>query len=309
MRINFILLSLVVAMSSCSDIDDINAPLASHPNQAQFSDTFSSDSVYINRQEIYNAATLFKSNLKRSSRSSIAHTIKTIEDNEGNPAIYAINFNDNDGFLLLSARKTFHPVIAYSGHGHFEATNAKGFLKEWIDQAVNIIEHSSELHPDSLKVYKREWHRYELFTGTQHMVASRALDQSEFLELQTIFQSKIGEWISNGWEYYDVRSYADIDPVNNSWVLDYEGGIYPQYIEDFERLSFVVIPPETSNSNSTIGETKCVWDQIWPYNTYFPFLSNGNHAYVGCSTIAAAHIMFTYQYPKNILWNNISLNR
>ena len=53
------------------------------------------------------------------SRSSKEYTISNVNDDNGVPLVYVINYNDNAGFVIVSARKSGQPVLAFGDEGSF----------------------------------------------------------------------------------------------------------------------------------------------------------------------------------------------
>lgn len=68
-------------------------------------------------------ASLFNST-KENTRSGIKGDITnvvTIKDDEGNPMIYAVNYED--GYILISATTSFYPILAVVDKGHYSTEN------------------------------------------------------------------------------------------------------------------------------------------------------------------------------------------
>lgn len=60
-------------------------------------------------------------NKKSATRSQQEKTIKNviaINGKDGNPAIYAVNFNE-DGYILVSATTKYYPILATVDHGEY----------------------------------------------------------------------------------------------------------------------------------------------------------------------------------------------
>ena len=52
---------------------------------------------------------------------------------DGTPAFYVYNRGTNGGFVIISAEDRTRSVLAYSDHGHFDATNIPENLRTWLN--------------------------------------------------------------------------------------------------------------------------------------------------------------------------------
>ena len=50
-------------------------------------------------------------------------SIDAINDEDGNPLMYVVNYTDNKGFVILSASKEYYPILAESDEGSFDLRN------------------------------------------------------------------------------------------------------------------------------------------------------------------------------------------
>lgn len=284
-------------LSACSDLDE--SPVVPELESSEIQqEELVVDSIYVNEVEANHVADLYIP----SSRSGNRET-RLVNDRNGDAGFYIINNIQSPGFVLVSAKKTFQPVLAYSETGHFEIPTGIPYLDEWISNALECV--SSSNHSESRNTAINEWRRFENHLPVSGIHASRAIDYDEYTELRTIFEDSINSWRSRGYEVYRLDEYRFRDEQQRMEVYSSaEGSMYPQYIEDFELLSFIVKEYKSIRGGTQI-EINYPWRQEYPFNQAFPILSNGYHAYVGCSAVAAGLIMKYYQHPTTYNWNLI----
>lgn len=89
------------------------------------------------------------------SRSS--EEIETINDENGTPLAYIINYEDG-GWVIVSAIKTYHPILAYSEVGSFslDRVEENSGLAMWIDETSHAIALSDNLEEDKAQMIALE---------------------------------------------------------------------------------------------------------------------------------------------------------
>lgn len=65
--------------------------------------------------------------------------IEVVYDN-AQPMYYIINFDNNSGFIILSADRRCMPILAFSETGSFNKENAFGGLADWMERSVDYVE-------------------------------------------------------------------------------------------------------------------------------------------------------------------------
>lgn len=257
-------------------------------------------------------STMFEGRPKSRSGKLLDYTVSTIKDSKGTPAIYVINLSEG-GYVLVSATKDYNPVLAYCPKGKFELSeDTPAPLKYWIENTAEYASGNIELSADSIAKYRKMWKGFE--SGTiQQKPSSRAasstggISYDESVRLREIIADYETEWSRNGYTYRSVESFPDFDISDdqNKYKLLVEPHIYPRYIYDYQYLTYNVQNTETEVT--TVGSfIDLPWGQLKPYNESFPKLSNGNKAYTGCSSVAAALLMYYYKYPSKYDWDAMS---
>jgi hypothetical protein len=116
----------------------------------------------------FNPATFFDENNPQNhspfhTKLTGANSIKDytiIKDHAGNPAIYIINFTDNNGFVFVSADYQLQPILAFIERGEFKQDTAPSGLIQWANKTVNNIEIIRQGLYDNSTVAKAAWQDY-----------------------------------------------------------------------------------------------------------------------------------------------------
>ena len=149
------------------------------------------------------AATVAKLYLKNkvATKTVAPKTIKnvvTIPDDFGEPAIYAINFDD--GFVWVSATKKLCPILAVVEHGTFSLEDSKVGIELIKQEYLQMIRQSEVT--DSIR---RLWHQYEESVCNSEV---RTRTSSEFED--ELANLKEYAW-EEGYKVYRLSDAADND--------------------------------------------------------------------------------------------------
>lgn len=252
-------------------------------------------------------ATLFDGGSKAATRSDrTIKEVKTINDEEGNPAIYVVNYADNRGFVLVSATKNFLPVLAYDEEGNFTIPegNVNG-LSLWIDDQKRNMDVADRLPADSTARFRSEWRRYEERKGFNPPAtrSDRVLD--------SYVTQMTSQWTQNEWVWAPLDQAATLVPedVYESWCELAEGNMWPTYQNEYDYMgySFVVEVRSDTGSGSVDNFVYSNWHQKGGFNDRISAELLGVDFPAGCTTIAMAQIMRYHEYPINKDWNNMPL--
>ena len=97
-----------------------------------------------NRDLIRNAAEQFdlKQAVTRSGKGEREiREIVPINGDNGEPAMYVVNYADNKGWVIVSASTDYAPILAHSDEGNFEVSNIEGnAIEVWVDETKSVIE-------------------------------------------------------------------------------------------------------------------------------------------------------------------------
>jgi hypothetical protein len=86
--------------------------------------------------------------------------VKTVFSANNQPLFYIVNFNP-PGWVIVSATKTYHPVIAFSWEGNFEYPVTAPAASMWIENEERKILQSLKI-PERHQQIDEEWDFYEM---------------------------------------------------------------------------------------------------------------------------------------------------
>lgn len=219
--------------------------------------------------------------------------LKTINDTNGYPLFYIVNYADDQGFILISATKNYYPVLAYNNEGNFELNeNTPISLLSWIEETKASIEFSQSQPIDSSSIYRSMWSKYNKinFTGPQTRSENSGIQATTY----------INQWRAEGYECYDLSDAIAAElpsDVYTRFLANAENSIFPLY--NYEEYAIVRVK-ETDNSHSIENLFTNTWHRYSPYNA--DIIPAGNASY---GTIAAAQIMRYHEYPTHYDYDNM----
>ncbi len=240
---------------------------------------------------------------------SDGYTISLLKDNRGIDRIICINYDNDGGFALLSADKTYNPILAYSDKGNFSVTDSLPFpLSDWLDCTMHDIAASQSLPADSLHKIARKWRRYDYtpMLLAEGYPSDGNISNEEYQALTRKIMDKMTEWSSQGYRYYPVDSYDGTTSLGDkNGIASYVQGImYPPYADYYRDLTFIV-EKDTESSSGRGQWMRTKWEQKNGYNQSFEFKpgSSTERIPVGCGPIAIGQLMYAYKFPTSYNWN------
>ncbi len=223
-------------------------------------------------------------------------SVYTIKNNQGNPAMYAVNYGKNDGFVIVNTSRKYFPVLAFSEKGHYAQDRNSSGLDIWINEQKTMIEAAETLPLDSLTVVLRSWLNYEKNNTTTKVQTKSGNTYMPFRD------SAIAEWELEGYECMDLQtSGMYLNPIiYNEWCELAEEQSNPNY--DYME-SAVVLYYATQNTSQVGPFLSTTWGHYAPYNQLVsPYTGNS----AGHSIAAMAQIMRYYQWPTIYPWSTMS---
>ena len=213
--------------------------------------------------------------------------VVTINDHKGEPAIYAVNFNEG-GYLLVSATTNYVPVLAIVEKGEYkvdkEATGEDVVISDMI---VNItLAKENKMDKD----YRSLWLQYM----DSDKPARKTRVSNEYYDE---FDRWYGQHSSDGSQIYKLTHLEDVLPydVYNHFV---EAASTYDFWEDteysWENTAYVVVKT-TSNVESKGPYLSTKWKQI-----------PGENPPIKCEPVAVAQLMRFHEYPLVYSWNNMT---
>ncbi len=251
-------------------------------------------------QDAYKVATIFLSNKGTRAYSKEVSNVTPYNDDQGKPLFFAVDFADNQGYVLVSATKKFFPIIAYSSHSSFEST--KGLSKEWTE---GISKEISKAKKSSNKI-NPEWIKYATFYPNDSETRASSNNINKWKnEIISKYKGKTNNSLVNNCDNYNSE-FMTLGGFEQH-ISSYDTQELEKLI-DFERcdkLGFTkddILCQVFYCENSTVygPHLKTTWDQFSPYNGA---IKNGA---LGCVTIALGQFMNYYRMPSNKNWDAIN---
>lgn len=265
----------------------------------------SEKTAYTTKVSVYDAkrvANLFNGTSNGSRALKAIKEIKVVEDENGKPSMYVVNFANNQGFVLVSATRNFLPVLAYNDEGNFTIPeeNVNG-LSLWMEKTKQNVKIADALPADSTAKFRSEWNKYEEQGGLE-LTESRSANS----ELDQYAIQLTNQWQQNGVEWCSLEDAQAFLPASQyqAWSELVTGAIDPSY-QDVNPLtySFVVTEFTDYGSGSVDNFVYTNWHQWNGYNDRIVAEHNGMNYPAGCTTIAMAQIMRYHEYPTTESWH------
>lgn len=245
-----------------------------------------------------------KQSATRSTADKEIKEMLTINDDNGTPAMYVINYRHNEGFIITSATQDYSPVLAYSDDGNFDVNNTEDQpIDVWIEQEKTNIE-AVQAAADSIKYkFRAQWLPYVL---TPVDLSQEPLTKGSYEDVRDFILENSKEWVSQGYQpialgafkgqhysYYISESLCNTIVREAEQLGTYEyGGV--------NSTSFVLLKQSDQVTNVD-PLTTSRWNQTGGFNTYIP-----NNYPVGCVGVAIGQIMKYWKYPTQFNWSQIT---
>lgn len=256
----------------------------------------------ITADEAINVARLFDINQGRpqTKAETDISDVFTLNSEEGMPLFYAVNYTDNQGFVLVSASRYYFPILAYSEKGRFDDNYHDSGLEVWVYQQENNIRWlKSNITKEQSALFQAAWAPYEATSPIMNLPGTKSGN------LMDVRDSLITAWEAQGYSWTSLSECPDGLPTNiyNNWCASAQTIANSDY--DYMENSIIFYKTAVNNHSSAYATVTSEWAQDWPYNLALPYYMNGNQAYAGCATIALGQIMRYHGCPSSYAWNSM----
>ena len=215
--------------------------------------------------------------------------VVSINDAEGNPAIYAVNFTD--GYILVSATKNYYPVLAEVEQGSFNLQSDTGqdIIVEELLQSIEYV----NSHPEE-QVNRVLWLPYE---QNRSLLKTKANDDFyDFLE-----ENYLDDWYADGRNVYYLYDKPENMPDDLYQEFCQRAMEDMAEVDGYPYMQCAIITEKLAGTYSKVGPLiQTHWGQGYPYNSEDPYSRN-----LGCVTIAIAQIMRYYGFPYEYNWSQM----
>ena len=254
-------------------------------------------------------ATLFNGqNAQTKSIKSIKEVIP-LAGEDGNPALYVVNYADNQGYAIISANNQYQPIIAYNETGNYDI-HAQDGSSVLLDEHLYALQHIEAL-PDSVQLaFKQQWNQYfmseePLALGTTQTKATNESFEEKERRVSEYIESSLDEWTNLGYlifPYYDSKeeffTLSEIQQIDQRIQMDADN----RFCGGIRSTVFIRVKREESFTNMT-PLLNTTWHQEDGYAAYTP-----NNWLTGCGPIAVGQIMKYYEYPSLYNWDLMADN-
>lgn len=268
------------------------------------------DEFRVNLAEVTRVAEQFAVGSGLSINATRSVDLQTFFNQFGEPAMYALNFQGG-GFIVVSAIKDLQPILAFNTTGRFEYNENLAGLDQWMSEVSELTASPSLINPDSAAVYRKMWEQYEkvspfVFSKTRDWKPGE-IDPNEWAALQSIFMDSLSSWNAKNYNVYTLgdlpEQYSEQYDIINEMAFN---SIWPEYQPKYLDLTFIVERTECSTYN--VNMIKTSWGQQNGFNQSFPAVGSLTHAYAGCGPVAIGQVMYSYESPSYLNWDDMPTN-
>lgn len=293
-------LMLIFTFYSCEKDEEL-VSLESNENisVAQVNDLLvDADKNILDETDGVNVSNLFrKKTIARHCENDFVSSIETVYDSNCHPLMYVVNYGDNGGFTIVSATKSYLPIVAYSESGSFDIQKMEENAPDYWDICKSTIAEADAIFADSIKErYRMQWIRYERIPKINS--DSRALSDAEVEKLK---KEQIAIWQAKG---YTCREFSAITYL----LPEYDANAIIQDIchhtdPEYDCMETTILLNKSLNGwvHHVEPLLSTTWGQGYPFNLQ---ITSGYPA--GCVATAMAQIMNYHQWPQRYNWANMS---
>lgn len=262
------------------------------------------DIINLNETDATIVAQLFLTREKpqQSRTTTNIKNIVPIKDEHGRPAIYAVNFQD--GYILVSATKSYYPILARVEHGTFSLDNEPTGENVIIqDMLANI-----KAARDSIIDFNCSGHWFQ-YEQKQNPERPEALSRAIFDD----YWEAYNEWYDDITDDYNCKVYKlyGCNEIHTDEKLIPED-VYERFCNiaanedlwegtEYNWKNTAYIVARFNPGNISCGPyLKTEWGQSYPYNKQSKPL--------GCVTIAVGQLMKFFEYPATFNWSDMPNN-
>ncbi len=305
MRKNRVLIWLftLCVFFSCNNAD-IDSVLSSEKNndlhiheiidQKELEGGIDAEKLTLTEVDALTVAKLFNSGAieARSGNSKSIKQLMSVSDDSGEPLMYIVNFEDNNGYVVISATKNMHAILAYSDEGNFDDSYLNTGMSIYMDEFKYNIKEIINKDIDSLRIkYALSWSSFEQQSDDLSVSTRSAADDKR--------RQEVLKWESLGYDGFPLShlaAYVGSSEANNiiSSLCQHTNSSYDC------MTSAILLVKYISNFQGPLTQT--AWHQREPFNV------EASNRQAGCWTVALAQLMKYHHHPTSYVWSNISVN-
>ena len=255
--------------------------------------------IPITADEAINVALLFNNQNKIETKGEVEKKVSdvyTVFREEGEPSMYAVNFQDDKGFVVVSASRKYYPILAMVEKGHFDDSFVYCPLGGWIDEQNEqiAIAERDEVDEETAKSIRIMWSAFE-----KKDVAKWIETKSE-AEAFALRQSSVAAWEAQGYTCYALSEQPSemSNSVYSNWCQIAQGLANP----DYNYLTYSVILERRVDDSLRVGPLiKTTWERENGFNAALVDTA-GHLVPVGSRPLAVGQVMRYFQKPTSYNW-------
>ena len=223
-----------------------------------------------------------------------------VSDSLNTPLLYIVNYVNNSGWIIVSATKKYHPIVAFSDEGYFDKDIASP-ANMWIGMIAKDI--LTKKNNDSIQIVP-EWIKYEeklpLSMSKGSIPSYQNIDWWRDETMHDItntnkYPPKQGDYSSYGTFISDM--FCSLVELS-SYIPSYDGD-YMNISNRMESMGWSDDAPlvHMKHFYKKIIINKMIetyWEQSEPFNQSIP-----DEKLVGCVPVAIGQIMNYHKWPSD----------
>lgn len=276
---------------SCDDFSqDDELPPSSYEPFA-----YVADSSFVTKGQALSVVERLSPKTRAGQQKEVANVV-ALCNGTGDTLMYVVNYSDAQGYVVISATRNYHPVLAIVEKGTFTSTYLiPGGEGLYLDNYAQNISDLRSAPLDSVQFYRAEWAMAE--TSSESATTSTADQElTDFMN-----QSKVA-WMRDGYDVSDLNQNKFGLSESARQTILRDAYAYKER-DDYMTTSFVIRRP--GYVTKTVGPLLTTeWGQNSPYNSLL-FEKYDKQYVTGCVATAMAQIMKYYEKPSRYDWDNM----
>lgn len=238
----------------------------------------------------------------KTSGTETGKTLKSVEtlyyEGSGTPAMYLINYNGG-GFVIISATKSYYPILAYSDNNSLRAENINNIndgLTMWMEGTKLAIKKSNTLPEETISKMRGLWNAYE----TQNSAVSKKTTTSSYTYEEYM---KFYERMSQLYLLCPGYSFGTLSSAQSFLSTS-------EYNNLVDKANFYGSPLECTivgYKSRPVQEVGPLIGTQWHQNNSFNNLCENQYP-AGCVAIAMGQIMKFHRFPASYNWDSMPNN-